>query len=136
MGGTVSREIVKSSHQRCSVKEVVLRNFAKLTGIHVYQSLFFNKVAGATLLKKRLWYWSFPVNFAKLLRPPFLQNISGRLLLNRNLTKFSFNSNYFLILSNSKHSHALSINKYCIKKHIHWGIWKTISTLLAPSFSS
>ena len=38
-------------------KKGVLRNFAKCTGKHLCQSLFFNKVAGlrpATLLKKRL----------------------------------------------------------------------------------
>ena len=34
-----------------------------------------------TLLKKRLWHGCFPVNFAKFLRTPFLQNASGRLLL-------------------------------------------------------
>ena len=33
------------------------------------------------LLKKRLWHRCFPVNFAKFLRTPFLQNTSGRLLL-------------------------------------------------------
>ena len=37
--------------------------------------------ASATLLKKRLWHRCFPVNFVKLLRTPFLQNTSGRLLL-------------------------------------------------------
>ena len=31
----------------------------------------------ATLLKKRLWHRCFPVNFAKFLRTPFLQNTSG-----------------------------------------------------------
>ena len=48
------------------------------------QSRFFNKVAGlrpATLLKKRLWHRCFPVNFTKVLRIPFLHNISARLLL-------------------------------------------------------
>ena len=62
----------------------VLRHFAKFTGKHLCQSLFFNKVAGlrpATLLKKRLWYRCFPVNFAKFLGTPFLQSTSGRLLL-------------------------------------------------------
>ena len=42
------------------------------------------KVAGlrpATLFKKSLWHRCFPVNFAKFLRTPFLQNTSGRLLL-------------------------------------------------------
>ena len=40
---------------------------------------FLNKVA--TLLKKRLWHRYFPLNFAKLLRTPFLQNTSGQLPL-------------------------------------------------------
>ena len=47
----------RSSHQRCSTKKSVLRNFAKFTGKHLRQSLFFNQVAcmkPATLLKKRL----------------------------------------------------------------------------------
>ena len=55
-------------------KKGVLKNFAKSKGKHLCQSLFFNKVAGlrsATLLKKRLWYKCFPVNFVKLLRTPF-----------------------------------------------------------------
>ena len=71
------------SHQICSVRKCVLRNFAKFTGKHICQSLFFNKVAGlrpATLLKKRLWYRFFPLNFAKFLKIPFLQNTSSRLL--------------------------------------------------------
>ena len=34
-----------------------------------------------TLLKKRPWLRCFPVNFAKFLRTPFLQNTSWRLLL-------------------------------------------------------
>ena len=33
------------------------------------------------LLKKRLWHRCFPVNFVKFLKAPFLQNTSGRLLL-------------------------------------------------------
>ena len=72
------------SHRRCSVKKGVLRNFAKLTGKHLWQNLFFNKVAAlrpATLLKKKLWHRCFPKNFAKFQRTAFLQNTSGRLLL-------------------------------------------------------
>ena len=52
----------------------VLKNFVELTGKHLFQILFFNKVAGlrpATLLKKRLWHRRFPVNFAKFLRVLF-----------------------------------------------------------------
>ena len=50
--------IVTSSHQRCSVRKGALRNFAKLTGKHLCQSLCSNNVAGlrpTTLLKKRLY---------------------------------------------------------------------------------
>ena len=69
---------------RCSVRKRVLRNLAKFRGKHLWQVLFFNKVAGpvpATLLKKRLWHRCFTVNFAKFLRTPFLQNTFGWLLL-------------------------------------------------------
>ena len=38
----------RSSHPRCSVKKGVLRNFAKFTGKHLCQTLFFNKVADMT----------------------------------------------------------------------------------------
>ena len=44
----------RSSHWMCSVRKGVLRNFAKFTGKHMWQNLFFNKVAG--------WgdcFWSF-----------------------------------------------------------------------------
>ena len=76
--------LYRGSHQRCSVKKGVLRNFAKFKGKHLSQSFFFNKVARfrpATLLIKRLWDRCFPMNFAKFPRTSFLQNTSGRLLL-------------------------------------------------------
>ena len=52
-----------------------------------------NKVAGlwpATLFKKRC----FPVNFEKFLRTPFLQNISGRLLLKKNKIRLIENQSW------------------------------------------
>ena len=36
----------RNSHPKCSIKKVVLKNFAKFTGKHLFQSLFFNKVGG------------------------------------------------------------------------------------------
>ena len=63
------------------MKKGVLKNFAKFTGKHQSQSLFFNKAAGRGLQKKRLCHWRFPVNFAKFSRTPFLQNTSGLPLL-------------------------------------------------------
>ena len=80
-----SFSIERINHQRCSVRKGVLRNFTKFTGKHLFQSLFLNKVAGlrsATLLKKRIWHRCFPENFAQFVRTPFLQNTSGRLVLN------------------------------------------------------
>ena len=52
----------RSSHQRCSIKIGVLKNFTKFTGKHLCQSLFFNKVAGlyATLLKRDSGTGVFP----------------------------------------------------------------------------
>ena len=76
--------------RRCSVKKGVLRNFAKFTGKHLCQSLYFNKVAGlrpATLLKQRLWHRCFLVNIAKFLGTPFFTEHFWWLLLERNKSK-------------------------------------------------
>ena len=56
----------QSSHQRCSVKKGVFRNFTKFTGKHLCLSLFFNKVAGHRLVHSenylsRLQNRCFPV---------------------------------------------------------------------------
>ena len=100
----------KSSHQRCSVRKHVLRNFTKFTGKRLCQSLFFNKVAGlrsATLLKKRLWHRRFLVNFVKFLRTPFSWNTSGWLLLLRaipdtHLAKLKiYTLTYFILMVSS-----------------------------------
>ena len=71
----------RSSHRKFSAKKCVHRIFSKFKEKHMCQGLFFNKVAGLTLFKKRLWHRCFPVNFEKFLRTPCLKNTSGRLLL-------------------------------------------------------
>ena len=58
--------LITSSHQRCSLRKDLFRNFAKFTRKHLCQSL---------------WHRCFPVNFAKYLRTLFLQNTSERVLL-------------------------------------------------------
>ena len=66
-------------------KKGILRKLAKFTGIHLCQSLCFNKVAGlspATLLKKRLVHRCFPVNFAKFLRTLFEEAATRDVLKN------------------------------------------------------
>ena len=81
---TVSYSLVRSRHHRFSIKKGVLKTVAEFTGKHLYQSLFFNKIAvlrPATILKKRLWHRCFPVNFAKFSGIPFRHNISEWLLL-------------------------------------------------------
>ena len=73
----------------------VVRNFTKLTGKNLCQTLFFNNNVAclrlATLLKKRLWHKCFPVNFVKFLRIPCLQNTAGHLFL---LLVKNFNSEF------------------------------------------
>ena len=64
----------RSSRPAVICKISFLINFAKFKIKNVYQSVFFNEVAGlgpATLLKKRLWHGCFPVKFAKFLRTAF-----------------------------------------------------------------
>ena len=70
----------RSSRSELFCKKGFLKNFAKFTGKHVCQSLFFNRVADlrpATLFKKRLWYRRFSVNFAKFLKTPIFIEHSG-----------------------------------------------------------
>ena len=67
-------EQCRSSRPEMFCKKRVLRNFTKLTGKQLFQSLICNKVAGlrpAPLLKKRLWHRCLPVNFVKFPRTPF-----------------------------------------------------------------
>ena len=47
----------------------------------LFPRLYGGRLRPATLLKKRLYQWCFPVNFPKFVRTPFLQNTSGRLFL-------------------------------------------------------
>ena len=61
-------------------KKGVLRNFAKFTGKHLCQSLFF-QWSCKKLLKKKPWHRCFPVNFAKFLRTPFVKEQLRWLLL-------------------------------------------------------
>ena len=56
--------LFRSSDLRCSLKKVVLKNFAKFTGKYLCQSVY-----------------GWGLQFAKFLRKPFLQMTSKRLLL-------------------------------------------------------
>ena len=58
------------------MKKGALRDFAKFTRKHLLI-----KLQVLSFIKKETLAQVFPVNFAKFLRTPFLQNTSGRLLL-------------------------------------------------------
>ena len=104
--------------QRCSVKEGVYRNFTKFTWKHLCQSLSFQRLKAAALLKRKHWHRCFPVSFAKLLRTLFLQNPSGGCFCNEIClshrwnpsikTKMFFFSRVFLITNSFKVVYLLS----------------------------
>ena len=45
-------KMIRSSHRRCSVRKGVLRNYAKVTGKHLCQSLYFNKFSRVSIFIK------------------------------------------------------------------------------------
>ena len=66
-----SSEVHWQNQSKVLFKKSVLTNFSKFTRKHLCQIVFF----------KRLYYRFFPVNFPKFVRPLFLQNTFGQLLL-------------------------------------------------------
>ena len=89
-----SRLLLRSNCPEVFYKKGVLRNFDKFTGKHLCQSLFFNKVAGyrpATLLKKRLLYRCFPLNFCKISKNNFfIEHLWWLLLTTFNISDVCF----------------------------------------------
>ena len=93
------------------------------------QSLFFNKVADmtpATLLKKRLWCKSFPMNFAKFYEHFFLWT---PLVATFDSVCVFFLSTHFLPLASfyTSWKHQKSDYWYFCSEHIftnrYWGFW-------------
>ena len=74
MHSQIHSQSIRSNHQKCSVKKGVLRNFAKFTGKHLYQSLFFNKVSGGAcnFLKKETLTQVFSCEFCEISMNIFL----------------------------------------------------------------
>ena len=85
---------LRSSLPEVLYKKGVLTTFAKFTVKYLCQNLFFNKVAGnraATLLKKRVCYKYFPVDFVKFLRTPLVsEHLCCLLLTTVNISDVSF----------------------------------------------
>ena len=69
--------VTRSSHRRCSVKKDVLKNTAKITGNHLLQSFFFNKVAAlrpqaCNFIKKEALAQVFSCEFCEIFKDTFL----------------------------------------------------------------
>ena len=91
---TRNKGFYRSSRPEVFCKKDVLRSFTKFTGKHPCQSLLFNKVVGrpATLLKRRFWHRSFPLNFVKFLKLLFFIEHLWWLLLDSNLLYLTKNA--------------------------------------------
>ena len=63
----------RSSHLELFCKKCVLRNFAKVTGKHLCQSLFFNKIVGlaCNFIKKETLAQVFPCEFCEVSKNTF-----------------------------------------------------------------
>ena len=94
----------RSSHQTCSIKKGVLRNFAKFTGKHLRQSLFFNKITGLSLqlyLKESLAQ-VLSCEFCQIFKGTFFivhlwETASVRRLMN-SIDKYGLNSTFHFYL--------------------------------------
>ena len=67
-------KLLRSSHRACSVRKNVLRNFAKFTGKHLCQSLFFNKVGkpqACNFVKKETLAQVFSCEFCEISKNSF-----------------------------------------------------------------
>ena len=80
----------------------------------------------ATLLKKRLWHRCFPVDFAKFLRTPFLQNT----------LRDCFCVYTFLVFNKSTHCFKLQnpILKHLVKKKKMKIFWQEQPVFLSQTF--
>ena len=107
----------RSSHRRCSEGNGVLSNFAKFTGKHLWQSLFFNKVAGFSLWTERLWQWYFHVNFVNFLRTPFFIEhlwVTASVLMREKIEPFTTKYLYHQVLSAWRKSYSgLNLGERC-----------------------
>ena len=96
---TAKLAIAGSSRPEVFCKKGVHRNLKKITGKHLFQSLFLNIYKGvglrpATLLKKRFWHRRFPVNFVKFLKAGLYDEIFLSRVVKFFFRQFPFNIQY------------------------------------------
>ena len=82
----ITKMSTRSSHQRCSIKKIFLKNFAIFTRKHLCWSLILIKAwRPATLWKRDFLQRYFSVNIAKSLITPILKCICKRMLLDHEI---------------------------------------------------
>ena len=109
LGIIIPIQIYRNSHQRCSVKKVVLRNFTKFTGKHLCQSLSFNCRPQANFIKKETLAQVFSCEFCKISKNTFFtehlwttaSEVKNKWLFGRNIVR-TFYRNHLItwMLSN------------------------------------
>ena len=81
----------RSSHQRCSIKKVVLKNFAIFTG----KQLCFESLLTSSFIKKRLQHRYFPLKFVRLWR--YLKSCKVEQVSMVKLPCTNYRANYVLL---------------------------------------
>ena len=112
------QHITEAVAQRCSVKNRS-EKFHKITTIHLYRGVSFNKVQviSLQLSEQRHFGAGVPLNFAKYFRMPLFQNSSGRLLLTLTFHEIlDFRGKRFSTKKLSYKSAFLSSNQWDEKK--------------------
>ena len=102
-------------HKNTAIRRQPPEVFNKKGFLKISQNSLENACARASFLKKRrLWHKCFPVNFAKFLRIPFLQNTSGGLRGLLNLLH-NFDLSWFLSLVSFRHEKIIIITDlFCL----------------------
>ena len=75
------RELLRGSCPEVFYKKYVLRNFAKFTGKHLYQSLFFDKVAGLMIQ-----YW---LHVKKIMQVLYYNDLSLKISYDSSMDGFN-----------------------------------------------
>ena len=119
----------RSSHWRCSARKSVLRNFAKLTGNHLWQSLFFNKVA--------FWGYCFWFSSCLLLKIFCLSHLNRKMKWKKGNTWWTSNIYFFARVSiclTPKISKKNSTDGNLIRKCVDVAVFMVRGISLVQSF--
>ena len=116
--------VIRNSHQRCSVKKGVVKNFAKFTGKHLCQRLFFNTCANTCTT------CNICATSGRLLLDHDILNVAISLLL-KIVEAISFHNNYASWLRSSRSSHRrcssilvfLKISQYSQETPLCWRLF-------------